>query len=539
MLAFKKVRLLLIGFPIILLAGTGCSIVGPIMAPIIGPSKAEIAAKEKQEQIQADKVAAEAKAKAKKKAEAEEDAVQVSKPETVEALKAEKLSEPKVAPEAVEEESAATATTGAAPVALIPDMAPATTVAGSVPVKHEIPTEPNTYLVTVEAKDKTHPLFNQGSKLGFTLNGHQGGHIIAKRGSEITFQVRSGVRHDFYLTTALKGWGATPFVKGVSGQFTYKGDVTFKPASDTPNDLFYGCRNHNSMGGRIVVVDENADIAAVEKKLDAERLEAAKNAKSVVDQGIKPQKVSQKIAYVAMMLQFKGKGLPAEQRDAIKAKLENAKQLQKKGELAAAFAVAQEANGMITSTGKKTGPTKEELEELKEELNDYMITLEAFIDSHKASYDHALKQGAKVVDYDHDLVEKLILDAVALSTNDQYERAKTQIKKAEREVTKALNDMLNATTIVYDLNFETPADEYAYEVRKYEGYIELIPVAIEVKKPRASMIALMKTYVKKGAFFKEKSDEAAKAERWEEAMVVIRDATIEVRRGLRLLGVSM
>ncbi len=36
-----------------------------------------------------------------------------------------------------------------------------------------------------------------------------------------------------------------------------------------------------------------------------------------------------------------------------------------------------------------------------------------------------------------------------------------------------------------------------------------------------------------------KLDEAAKGDRWEEAMVVIRDATIEVRRGLRLLGVSM
>ena len=168
-----------------------------------------------------------------------------------------------------------------------------------------------------------------------------------------------------------------------------------------------------------------------------------------------------------------------------------------------------------------------------------MITLEAFIDSHKASYDQALKQGAKVVDYDHDLVEKLVTEAVQLSTKDQFEPAKKRVKKAERLVTKALNDMLNATTIVYDLNFETPADEYAYEVKKYQSYLELIPVAIEVKKPRPGSIKLMETYVKKGEFFKAKADDAAKAERWEEAMVVIRDATIEVRRGLRLLGVSM
>ena len=523
MLPLKKTRLILVGLSIISLTGTGCSVIDGFM----GPSKAEIAEQNKLKQMREEKAAAE-KEQAKKKAANDEDTIQLHEIKTVETPSAEKL------PEVVPVESPAEGSVDSGSVAPV--------MAGVAPAPGmEIPTEPNTYLVTVEQKNKTHPFFQQGDNRGFSLNGMQGQYIIAKRGEEVTFKVRTGVQHDFYLTTAPKGWGAAPFTSGVDGQFTYNGDVTFKPSKDAPSELFYGCRNHNSMGGRIVVVDPNADIAEVKKKLDAEMKAAEKNAKSEVNQAVKPQKVSQKIAYVAMLMQFKGKTLAPDQKNAIQTKLDNAKKLEKKGELAAALAEAEEAAALFAGGGgKKAGPSKEEIAEQKEELNDLMITLEAFIDSHKASYDQTKKQSPeKLVDYDHDLVEKLVTEAVQLSTKDQFGPAKKRIKKAERLVTKALNDMLNSQTIVYDLNFETPADEYAYEVKQYESYLELIPVAIEVKKPRQGSIKLMETYVNKGKFFREKADEAAKAERWEEAMVVIKDATIEVRRGLRLLGVSM
>lgn len=533
MLALKKVRLIIIGFSIISFTGAGCSL---MKKP--GPTEAEIAQQKMMEKKRAEKIAAEKKAakeKQKQKAEQEEDTIELHQIKTIEEPPAEKLPDEPVS--ANKEPSATTepASGSAAVIAVNKDEA-----STSATEKLEIPTEPNTYLVTVEQKNKTHPFYHQGDNRGFVLNGKQGQYVIAKRGEEIKFKVRTGVQHDFYLTTAPKGWGAAPYTPGVKGQFTYKGDVIFKPGKEAPTDLYYGCRNHNAMGGHIVVVDANADIAAIKAKLEEERKLAEKNAKSGANKGVDPQKVSQKIAYVGMLLQFKGKSLAPDQKAAIQAKLDTAKQQQKKGELAAALATAKEAGAMFNGSAKKSGPSKEEIAEQKEEINDLMITLEAFIDSHKASYEMTKKQAPeKLVDYDHDVVEKLVTDAVALTSKNQFGPAKRRIKEAERLVTKALNDMLNSQTIVYDLNFETPADEYAYEVKQYESYLELIPVAIEVKKPGKNTIKFSETYVKKGKFFREKADEAAEAGRWEEALVVIRDATIEIRRGLRLLGVSM
>jgi hypothetical protein len=51
-------------------------------------------------------------------------------------------------------------------------------------------------------------------------------------------------------------------------------------------------------------------------------------------------------------------------------------------------------------------------------------------------------------------------------------------------ITAAIQKMLNSQTIVYDLNFETPQEEYEYELKRFGGYEELIPVAVEQKKSK-------------------------------------------------------
>jgi hypothetical protein len=104
-------------------------------------------------------------------------------------------------------------------------------------------------------KDKTHPLYGKGDSVGFTVNGIQGGALVLVRGKTYTFDVDTGVMHDFYLATKAVGWGAATLVKGVKGQFTYKGVVTFTPTAETPDTVYYACRNHKYMGGEIHIVN--------------------------------------------------------------------------------------------------------------------------------------------------------------------------------------------------------------------------------------------------------------------------------------------
>ncbi|MDH5377505.1 MAG: hypothetical protein OEX00_04205, partial [Gammaproteobacteria bacterium] len=120
-----------------------------------------------------------------------------------------------------------------------------------------------------------------------------------------------------------------------------------------------------------------------------------------------------------------------------------------------------------------------------------------------------------------------------------YKSAIKALRKVEREVTSALNSMLSEQTIVYELKFDTPEDEYKHEVGRYKGYDELVPVAIEMRKPSSGALQLMEQFKKKADFFAEKAEESAKAGRYAEAIVIVRDATLEIRRGLMALGVTM
>lgn len=493
-----------------------------------GMSKKEQEAAEKVrlEEIRKQQVA---EAKAKKKAEAKqaleaEDKLEVMPVQKTAKPEIEALPEAKIEPQPTEDEGATEL-----PVVAAPSTADL-----------KIPTEPNTYLITVTEKSRQHPLFGVGSNMGFSVNGVEGNHIIAKRGDTLTFQVRTGVKHDFYLTESPMGWGAAAYMDGVEGQFTYEGDVTFKVTDKTPSLLYFGCRNHNSMGGKIVIVAPNANVGTINTALEKERKVALEANKKKKLEAVTPQKLTQKISYIEMLLQFKGGNMDAHHKAQVVTMLYMAKNQESAGELEEAFSSAQSALALFNQKPAKQGMSQEEIAQNQEEFNDRLITLEAFIDSHKASYDQAKKNNPEsAVDYDHDVVGKLIVEAKKLAEEHKFKKAKNRIQRAENLVNTALNTMLGSQTLVYELKFDTPEDEYKYEVNRYKSYEELIPVAIEVKKPSDGAVKLMQTYADKAKFFLEKSKESAKAGRWDEALVVIRDATSEVRRGLMVLGVSM
>ena len=69
------------------------------------------------------------------------------------------------------------------------------------------------------------------------------------------------------------------------------------------------------------------------------------------------------------------------------------------------------------------------------------------------------------------------------------------------------------------------------------GYEELIPVAVEQKKPKEGAKKLMETYWKKGQQMRDAAVQKAEAGEWNVAIAMLQDATKEVRRALRMVGV--
>ena len=104
-------------------------------------------------------------------------------------------------------------------------------------------------------------------------------------------------------------------------------------------------------------------------------------------------------------------------------------------------------------------------------------------------------------------------------------------------VTEALHRMLDSKTLVYDLNFETAADEYEYELKRFTGYEELIPVAIEAKKPAPGAIKLMESFLTKARKRRDQAIAKGDAGQYGDAIAMLQQATKTVRRALRMVGV--
>src|SRR3569832_259836 len=126
-------------------------------------------------------------------------------------------------------------------------------------------------------------------------HGAPGKELALARGVTYTFAVRTGIQHDFYFTTSPAGHGAGTVTDGVIGQFIYNGDAEFTPTPTTPPVVYYECRNHKYMGGKIHIAN------AGEKVVLGGASEPAEQATSAVTRNYTAEQVKQKLSFADMM----------------------------------------------------------------------------------------------------------------------------------------------------------------------------------------------------------------------------------------------
>ena len=391
-------------------------------------------------------------------------------------------------------------------------------------------------------KDQTHPQHSEGSKIGFSVNGVQGRTLILVRGKTYTFNVDTGVQHDFYLSTVPMGWGAGTLTAGVEGNFTYKGVVTFKPTTETPDLVYYQCRNHKYMGGTIHVVNPGeedkiklpepvATAPVVQQNVPTVDKAEVKQKLDFADISISKSEAAKRIT-ASNDVEAKEKYKGAQDR------LAAARSAFDSGNLPEAKTKVDEAMGLMTEATRRV-PSKSIQDEAKaryRELAQGIATLEA---SYKQNYEAIVSEdGAKNIQkLDSEKLRQKLDSAKTLSEEGKYDKANEILSNAQDEISSVLNKMLANRNMSYEMKFSTPAQEYAYELARFAHFEELIPNAVELQRPPQTTLTMMETYVNKG---KEKRDQAiadAKQQNFAAAVENIKSGTERLEQALKLLGV--
>ena len=403
------------------------------------------------------------------------------------------------------------------------------------------------FTVVLATKDRTHPHFGEGSAVGFVVNGIQGRALVLVRGKTYTFEVDTNPMHDFYLSTDPVGWGINTLTEGVEGNFTFKGVVTFKPAAETPDLIYYQCRNHKYMGGTIHVVnpgDEN-NIKIAEKAAPDQKVYSTLD-RNEVKQRLNFVEVFISKSDAAKRIAASGNKEAREIYEDAQDRLAAAKvAFDYTDRLQEAKTKANEAMSIMTEAMQHVPSKSTQIMNMtrNEELVQGLKTLEA---SYKQDYETITSKGSAkyIPELDSDKIHKTLDSAKILSEKGHYYEANRILSRTMdeglcvmSEVSSTLNKMLLANrAIPYETKFASSCQEYEHDLARFSGLEEAIQQAVAQEQPPPSTMDMMNRYINQG---KEKRDQAsadAKQQNYEAALENIRNGIEQLESASRLLN---
>lgn len=110
------------------------------------------------------------------------------------------------------------------------------------------------------------------------------------------------------------------------------------------------------------------------------------------------------------------------------------------------------------------------------------------------------------------------------------------LNKAEQVMQSALNRVLGSATLDYALKFETPAEEFAFELERNRSYVELVPVAIAEYKPKEESKQIIEVLVKQSREAVEQARSYAEQKDYQRALASVRSGTEYLMNALGIAG---
>lgn len=395
------------------------------------------------------------------------------------------------------------------------------------------------FSVTAATKDQTHPHYNVGNKVGFVINGAQGRPLVLVRGKTYKFNVNTPPMHDFYLTSDPVGAGPGALSEGVEGNFTFRGTVTFKPSKDTPDLVYYACRNHQNMGGEIHIVNPG------EEEKFKSTMAAAPKAAAKTAPTFDKNEVRQKLSFAGMSINGSeaSKRIETGSNEEAKAKYKSAQE-----KLAAANSAFDadkipEAKGLIDeamnlmSEARNLAPSQFVQQRQKAKVEELIQGLHTMEASFKENREALSKSGAKnLPTLNSETIQKIIASAKALSAEGNYDAAVKVLSGSTKEVSATLSSLLANQTMGYEMKFTSPEQEYAYELERFNHLDKLLPQALAEKNPPQTVIPMVDKYKSNAKDNQIQAAESAQRKDFVSAIENIKNATEQLESALKLIS---
>lgn len=144
-----------------------------------------------------------------------------------------------------------------------------------------------------------------------------------------------------------------------------------------------------------------------------------------------------------------------------------------------------------------------------------------------------------IIDINLERNRSLIDKAQALAQNKRYREAIELLDNGYTAGVSDLNKLMDAVTTTYEAKFNTPAEEFDYEMARYRSYEELIPIAHAELKPNEGSIKMSDRFVQESRTARDAAKQQAAGGDHKTAIVTLQGATKRLQSALRTLGLMV
>ncbi len=202
------------------------------------------------------------------------------------------------------------------------------------------------------------------------------------------------------------------------------------------------------------------------------------------------------------------------------------------GDLAAADKLLNDA---IWSIGRARQLQPDASDELIHRRAEY-TRLVTGLDALRASYQRHVKRSGAAADAQLAKVDAQLDRARSLAAAESFASAVRLLQEAERGLVEGMGRLLGST-MLYDQKFDTPSEEFAFELDRNRSYEELVPIALRERPPAADNAVRIDRQLDLNRALRDHARRHAERGEWPDALDAVRRGTGELQRALALAGV--
>jgi hypothetical protein len=182
------------------------------------------------------------------------------------------------------------------------------------------------------------------------------------------------------------------------------------------------------------------------------------------------------------------------------------------------------AGGLSVSVQKKR------LEEMSEQVGAYRESLVELTQNKKL----AAEAQALLTQ-----VDAMVTEANQLAEASRWGEANKKMAASYKLEVEEISRLREGEEVLLSLSFETPADEYAYEQKRFDSNQILVNMMIDEGRAEGGRIRLVNRFVTKADTLKVEAETHAAASRFEEAITSMEQAVKQQNRALSAMGIPV